>query len=157
MYLFISFSGGTKKCTNLDHKCDHYVTEEDKSQCQLKPDYMMQNCKRSCDFCGPGRWSYYNTFVPFDKTCMIWSISMTKRWGSHGAGVRAFTSPQWGMGSIPVSCHMWLQGFFFGFLVFLLLTSTHIQISITLDRRAPWKPPKVKAASSQISYIFFLI
>ena len=55
MYLFISFSGDTKKCKNLDNNCDHYVNEEDKSQCQLKPDYMMQNCKRSCDFCGPGR------------------------------------------------------------------------------------------------------
>ena len=55
MYLFISFPGGTKKCMDLDNNCDNYVTDVDKRQCQRQPDYMMQNCKRACDFCGPGR------------------------------------------------------------------------------------------------------
>lgn len=55
MYLFISFPGDTKKCMDLDNNCDYHVPEEDKRQCQRQPDYMMQNCKRSCDFCGPGR------------------------------------------------------------------------------------------------------
>lgn len=47
----VSFSGDTEECKDLDDKCDDY----DKDDCQLLPDYMMQNCKAACKFCGPGR------------------------------------------------------------------------------------------------------
>ena len=56
MYLLLSFSGGTKKCMDLDDNCgDYFPNEKDKKRCQRQPDYMKQNCKKSCEFCGPGR------------------------------------------------------------------------------------------------------
>ena len=44
--------GDIKECKNQDDDCD---TMDSQNECQRLPDYLMQNCKKECEFCGPGR------------------------------------------------------------------------------------------------------
>ena len=44
--------GDIKECKNQDDDCD---TTDSQNECQRLPDYMMQSCKKECEFCGPGR------------------------------------------------------------------------------------------------------
>ena len=76
----LTFTGDTEKCTDLSKHCSHWVS---KKECTTRPDYMAQNCKKSCEMCGPGKFFFYKVpltiqgptnllnslvyFLPFDR------------------------------------------------------------------------------------------
>ena len=43
--------GDTDKCEDIDQHCPEWVSN---NECATRPDYMAQNCKKSCEMCGPG-------------------------------------------------------------------------------------------------------
>ena len=160
MYLFISFSGDTKKCTDLDDNCEHYVTEEDESQCQLKPDYMMQNCKRSCDFCGPGR-NKCVFLICYGHDHITTHLFHLIRHARYDPSPWQEMGQSWRSGE-NVRLLPMRSGIHFGLLpyvasrVFLSFSGFPPLNKQTNPFQSPWKPPKVKVASSQISlYLFF--
>lgn len=47
--------GDTDKCTDISKHCAKWVSRK---ECTTHPDFMAQNCKKSCEMCGPGK-SFY--------------------------------------------------------------------------------------------------
>ena len=60
----IYVSGDTKECKDLDENCKG---DAKSNACQRHPDYMLQNCKEACEFCGPGI-SVFKTIPITNKT-----------------------------------------------------------------------------------------
>ena len=49
------FLGDIKECKDQADDCEVLAD----GACQRLPDYMMQNCKKTCDFCGPESSMFY--------------------------------------------------------------------------------------------------
>lgn len=56
----LTFTGDTEKCTDLSKHCSHWVS---KKECTTRPDYMAQNCKKSCEMCGPGKFFFCFAYI----------------------------------------------------------------------------------------------
>ena len=55
-----SILGDTEKCIDISENCAQWVSRK---ECTTRPDYMAQNCKKSCEMCGPGKYEEANLIV----------------------------------------------------------------------------------------------
>ena len=50
---FALIIGDTDKCSDISKHCSKWVS---KKECTTRSDFMAQNCKKSCEMCGPGKF-----------------------------------------------------------------------------------------------------